>query len=32
MYESLGNSKKEGVNKIMEVAYEDIQKNIRIKV
>ena len=32
MYESVGNSKKEAINKIMEVAYDDIEKNIRIKV
>nr|QDY52147.1 hypothetical protein 4_27 [Mimiviridae sp. ChoanoV1] len=31
IYEVFTNSKKEGIKKIMDVAYEDIQKNIEIK-
>jgi hypothetical protein len=31
IYEVTTNSKKEGIKKIMDVAYEDIQKNIEIK-
>ena len=31
IYEVTTNSKKEGIKKIMDVAYEDIQKNIVIK-